>query len=125
MTRVIKTITIHGVNIVINRNTGEGLKELYLRINPKISSLARQYYVIGKDYDDRKQDLQIKVWQILKVYNSERGSFYTFTMKCLNNYIRNEIDYNKRRIQEENNIPDCQLECADISINAMFMDGEE
>jgi DNA-directed RNA polymerase specialized sigma24 family protein len=123
MTRKQTQITVYGETITVNRRTGEGLQQLYLKIDPKITSMSRQYRVVGKDYEDNKQDLQIKVWNILKTFDETKSCFASYYILCLTNFIK---DQNKRkRVREENNMPDRQIECADTSYSAMFVEDSE
>ena len=91
-------VSVYGARIKVNRLTGEGLEELYLKLQPKIDKIASRYYVVGKDFDDRKQELQIKLWQILKAFDRKKSNFSTFYVQCLLNFARDEIKYNARRV---------------------------
>lgn len=98
MNRTVIVVTVYGTRIRVNRQTGEGLAELYDKLSPKINKIASKYFVVGKDYDDKKQELQIKLWQILRAFDRKKSCFASFYVRCLLNFVRNEIQYNNRRI---------------------------
>ena len=90
-------VIAYGVPCNVDIRSGEGLKKLFEVCRPRIKYLAQSYYIDGQDTEDKIQDLEIKLWQIIPGFNPSKSCFATYMTNCLSNYIKNRIKYNSLR----------------------------
>jgi RNA polymerase sigma factor (sigma-70 family) len=98
MTKKIRyDLSVCGELVRINLRTGAGLRQLLKQLYPKVSFLADTYFVDGQSKEDKMQELNIKVINVIPKYTATKSTFYTYTIKCLKNYIIQEIRKNKTK----------------------------
>ncbi len=99
----------------------QSMEELIRLLKPKVIAIAREYFLVGADFDDLLQEGMIGLYKAIMVYDETKNhNFNMFASLCIHRQIQNAVKLANRK----KNAPLNQY----ISINnygKIKLDGEE
>jgi DNA-directed RNA polymerase specialized sigma24 family protein len=87
----VRIVKVGNITIRFDPRKGDGLKEIYNILGPKIRSLAYTYKVEGYAPADLEQEMRVVVWKATPKWVAGRGAYTTFIFNCMENRVKNLI----------------------------------
>ena len=92
---MIKLIRVNNVCVRFDTLTGEGLKQLYELLQPKIEGIVFKTYIEGYDKEDLRQEVKVIIWKATKAYRPGKGKYLTWIIGCIDNRVKSLISNSK------------------------------
>ncbi len=78
------------------------MEELLQQFKPKVIAIAREYFLIGADFDDLLQEGMIGLYKAINVYDeSKNNGFSSFASLCIHRQLQNAV----KNANRKKNIP--------------------
>ena len=76
----------------------EAIEELFGVFKPKVIAIAREYFLIGAEFDDLLQEGMIGLYKAIGVYDeSKNHSFSAFASLCIHRQLQNAVKNANRK----------------------------
>lgn len=87
-------------NLIIKakNNDEEAMEKLFSVFKPKVIAIAREYFLVGADFDDLLQEGMIGLYKAIGVYDeSKNHSFSAFASLCIHRQLQNAVKNANRK----------------------------
>ncbi len=69
----------------------QAMEQLFRLYRPKITSICREYFLVGADFDDLIQEGMIGLYKAITAYDANKNNFNTFASLCIHRQIQNAV----------------------------------
>lgn len=85
------------INLAKSHND-EAMEKLLQYFKPKVIAIAREYFLIGAEFDDLLQEGMIGLYKAINVYEHEKNhSFSAFASLCIHRQLQNVVKNANRK----------------------------
>ena len=79
-------------------NNEEAVEQLFAIFKPKVIAIAREYFLVGAEFDDLLQEGMIGLYKAIAVYDEEKNhSFSAFASLCIHRQLQNAVKNANRK----------------------------
>jgi RNA polymerase sporulation-specific sigma factor len=83
---------------VAKKNNEDALDELFNLFKPKVIAIAREYFLVGAEFDDLIQEGMIGLYKAINIYDSAKNhSFSAFASLCIHRQLQNAVKNANRK----------------------------